>query len=98
VPSSETPTHLVEPLEDFLRQAAKVEMEEIEKLGRKHKVATRMVIRLGHPVEEIIAERRKRRRISLSWVPMVEAPFRQPSWGASRSALFIGILRCLFLW
>jgi nucleotide-binding universal stress UspA family protein len=64
VPSSETPTHLVEPLEEYLRQAAEADMREIEKLGIPKGIETRMVIRYGHPVEEILEEA-KRSKIDL---------------------------------
>ncbi|OPY60619.1 MAG: Stress response protein NhaX [Syntrophorhabdaceae bacterium PtaU1.Bin034] len=56
VPAPETPTHIVEPLEDYLRQAAELDMEEIARLGAQCGVETRKVIRYGHPVEEIIGE------------------------------------------
>lgn len=54
VPASLTPTHIVEPLEDFLTQAADMEMKEIGKLGDRKGVATKMLLRYGHPVEEIV--------------------------------------------
>jgi nucleotide-binding universal stress UspA family protein len=56
VPASETPTEIVEPLEDFLRQWAEADMEEIEAIGAERGVKTKMVIRFGHPAEEIVGE------------------------------------------
>lgn len=56
VPASQTPTHIVEPLEDYLRQAAEIDMDEIENTGQEFKVQVRKIIRYGHPVEEIVNE------------------------------------------
>jgi len=56
IPATETPTHIVESLEDFLRQAAEQDMRELEKLGEQKGIRTKLVIRYGHPVEEIIRE------------------------------------------
>ncbi len=59
VPAVATPTHLLEPIEDYLRQAAEVHLEEAERLCEKNKVQSRKSIRSGHPVEEIIKEAKK---------------------------------------
>ncbi len=61
MPSVATPTHLVEPIEDFLRQAAGAHQKETEKLCQKEGIQSKGIIRSGHPVEEIIkqAERSK---------------------------------------
>ncbi len=56
IPATETPTHIVEPLEDYLRQAADLDMREIEKLGEQKGIRTNLVVRYGHPVEEIVKE------------------------------------------
>ncbi len=56
VPAVATPTHLREPIEDYLRQAAGAYLEEAEKLCNENGVSSRRVIRSGHPVEEIIWE------------------------------------------
>jgi nucleotide-binding universal stress UspA family protein len=56
IPAAQTPTHIVESLEDYLRQAAEQEMRELEKLGDQKGIKTKFVIRYGHPVEEIIKE------------------------------------------
>jgi nucleotide-binding universal stress UspA family protein len=61
VPAAETPTHIVESLEDYLRQAAELEMRELEKLGDQKGIKTNLVIRYGHPVEEIIREAERER-------------------------------------
>lgn len=56
VPAVATPTHLIEPIEDYLRQVAEADIEEAERLCNKSGVQSERVIRLGHPVEEIIRE------------------------------------------
>jgi nucleotide-binding universal stress UspA family protein len=61
VPGTETPTGLIEPIEDYLRQAADGYLEAAEKLCMKGGVKSRKVIRVGHPVEEIIKEAKKSR-------------------------------------
>jgi nucleotide-binding universal stress UspA family protein len=61
MPSTETPTHIVEPLEDYLRQAAEKEMRELEKLAEQKGIKTNLVIRYGHPVEEIVREAERER-------------------------------------
>lgn len=59
IPSVATPTHLVEPVEDYLRQAAEAYLGEAEGLCNKNGVQSKKVIRSGHPVEEIIEEAEK---------------------------------------
>lgn len=59
IPSIATPTHLMEPVEDYLRQTAEAYLEEVEILCRKNGVKSKRVIRSGHPVEEIIKEAKK---------------------------------------
>jgi nucleotide-binding universal stress UspA family protein len=61
VPPEATPTRIVQPLEDYLRESAEVDMREIEAQGEARGVTTRMAIRYGHPVEEILAEARRSR-------------------------------------
>ena len=56
IPASETPAHIVEPLEDYLRGSAEANMDALEKMCERHKVPVNKVIRFGHPVEEIVAE------------------------------------------
>jgi nucleotide-binding universal stress UspA family protein len=59
VPAVATPTHLIEPIEDYLRQAAEAHIEEAEILCNKKGVQSKKIIRSGHPVEEIIKEAKK---------------------------------------
>ncbi len=59
IPSVATPTHLMEPVEDYLRQAAEAYLEEAERICKKKGVQSKKVIRSGHPVEEIIEEAEK---------------------------------------
>lgn len=59
IPSMMTPTHIREPLEDYLRQVAETDFEKAERLFRKKGVRSRKVIRTGHPVEEILKEAQK---------------------------------------
>lgn len=54
-----TPTHLIEPIEDYIRQAAEAYIDEAEGICAKNKVRASRVIRTGHPVEEIIKEAEK---------------------------------------
>jgi len=61
VPSVATPTHLTEPIEDYLRQVADACLEDAEKIGAEKGVESIKVIRTGHPVEEIIKEADKSR-------------------------------------
>jgi nucleotide-binding universal stress UspA family protein len=56
VPASETETKIIEPLEDYLREVAEVDMGQIEDLGRAKGVTTKKVIRYGRAVEEIVKE------------------------------------------
>jgi nucleotide-binding universal stress UspA family protein len=59
MPAVATPTHLIEPMEDFLRQAAGAHLKEAEKLCQKQGIQSKGIIRSGHPVEEIIKEAEK---------------------------------------
>jgi nucleotide-binding universal stress UspA family protein len=61
VPDLVTPTHLIEPIEDYLRQAAEAYLEKAEKLCRENRVDSEKVITSGHPVEEIMKEAEKRK-------------------------------------
>lgn len=51
-----TPTHLIEPVEDYMRQAAEAYIDEAEGICMKNKVPAKHIVRTGHPVEEIIKE------------------------------------------
>ncbi len=59
VPDFVTPTHLIEPVEDYLKQMAETYLQQAEDFCRMKEVPSRRVIRLGHPVEEIIKEAEK---------------------------------------
>ncbi len=61
MPAAVTPTHLVEPVEDYLRQAAGIFMQKIKKRCDLAGVEAKMVIRAGHPVEEILKEARRKK-------------------------------------
>jgi nucleotide-binding universal stress UspA family protein len=56
VPPSESQIEIVEPIEDYLREAAEADMGEIETWGGLRGVSTKKVIRYGHAVEEIVKE------------------------------------------
>ncbi len=56
VPDVVAPTHLTEPIEDYLKQAAEAHIEEAVKLCSKNNVRSKKAVRSGHPVEEIIKE------------------------------------------
>ena len=59
VPASQTAMHVIEPIEDYLREAAEEYAEEIKKLCDKNDVQSKTVITRGHPVEEIVKEAKK---------------------------------------
>jgi nucleotide-binding universal stress UspA family protein len=59
MPASASPTHLIEPVEDYLRQAAKAYLGKIRTACQKSGVGSRILIRSGHPVEEIIKAAKK---------------------------------------
>jgi nucleotide-binding universal stress UspA family protein len=53
------PEHLIEPIEDYLKEAARADMVEIAKLCEQNGVPSKTVMRLGHPVEAIVKEGEK---------------------------------------
>ena len=59
VPAAQTAMHIIEPIEDYLREAAEAYAGEIEKLCDENDVQSRRVITKGHPVEEIVKEAKK---------------------------------------
>jgi len=59
IPPVATPTHLLEPIEDYLRQAAEAHLKETEKLCEEKEIQSKGIIKAGHPVEEIIREAEK---------------------------------------
>lgn len=56
ISSEASPTHLLEPIEDYLRQAAESYTGEIEALCRQNGIESKTIIKSGHPVEEIVKE------------------------------------------
>jgi nucleotide-binding universal stress UspA family protein len=54
VPASKTPRHIIEPVDDYLREAAEGYAAEIRKLCDQSGVASKILIKMGHPVEEIV--------------------------------------------
>ena len=59
VPASDTARHTIEPIEDYLREAAEKYTEEIKKLCDKSGVASEISLKTGHPVEEIVKEAKR---------------------------------------
>ncbi len=59
VSSAASPTHLAEPIEDYLKQEAKSYAEEVERLCKRKRVKFSSIIKSGHPVEEIAKEARR---------------------------------------
>ncbi len=49
VPDIMAPTHLIEPVEDYLRQMAEAYIQQAENICNEKEVPTRGVIRSGHP-------------------------------------------------
>lgn len=54
-----TSPNIIEPIEDFLKNAAKAYLDESEKLCKKSGIPVKTVIRTGRPVDEIIKEAEK---------------------------------------
>ena len=54
VPAAETARQVIEPIEDYLREAAEGYAGEIKKLCEENGVQSKTVITTGHPVEEIV--------------------------------------------
>jgi nucleotide-binding universal stress UspA family protein len=59
VSASETARHAIEPIEDYLREAAEAYTGEIKKLCDKNGVDSKISIKMGHPVEEIVKEAKR---------------------------------------
>jgi nucleotide-binding universal stress UspA family protein len=57
--ASETPRHIIEPIEDYLREAAEGYTGEIKKLCDKSGVAATISIKKGHPVDVIVKEAKR---------------------------------------
>jgi nucleotide-binding universal stress UspA family protein len=56
VPVGTVSPRLLEPIEDYLRQAAEAYLDNAEKICGKNGVQSKKIIKTGHPVEEIIKE------------------------------------------
>jgi nucleotide-binding universal stress UspA family protein len=63
VPAAQTAMHLIEPIEDYLREAAEAYAGEIKKLCEINRVRSKTVITTGHPVEEIVKEAEKSKAV-----------------------------------
>lgn len=59
VPAGLSPTHLVQPIEQFIQSAAQAYLVKAEKECRKKRIRCSSVVRKGHPVEEILREAKK---------------------------------------
>ena len=57
--ASQTARHTIEPIEDYLREAAAGYAGEIKKLCDKSGVASTISIKMGHPVEVIVKEAKR---------------------------------------
>ena len=55
------PEHLIEPIEDYMKEAAEAATREIVDLCKKRGVSSKTVVRSGHPVDAIIKEAQKQR-------------------------------------
>ena len=66
-PPEVTTVHIVEPVEDFLREAAKKDVAKVKKLCEKKGVLCREVISTGHPSEEIIEEAERSYHSGFAW-------------------------------
>ncbi|MDQ5987009.1 MAG: Stress response protein NhaX [Syntrophus sp. SKADARSKE-3] len=61
VPAAETAMNAIEPIDDYLREAAEVYAGEIKKLCDRSSVESKISIRMGHPVDEIVKEAKRSR-------------------------------------
>jgi nucleotide-binding universal stress UspA family protein len=59
VSAAQTPRHTIEPLDDYLKEAAEKYTGEIKKLCDKKGITAQVSIKMGHPVEEIIKEAKR---------------------------------------
>ena len=59
VPAEQTAMQMIEPIGDYLQEAAEKYTGEIKKLCEKKGVQSKVVIKPGHPVEEIVKEAEK---------------------------------------
>ncbi|MBI5409420.1 MAG: universal stress protein [Nitrospirae bacterium] len=56
IPPEAAPTHLTEPIEEYLRTAIEAHLEEEREMCRKNGVKATKLVSTGHPVTEIISE------------------------------------------
>ncbi len=56
IPASAAPMHIIEPIEDYLTQAAESYLKDAERFCGENGINSKKVIRYGHPVEEIVKE------------------------------------------
>jgi nucleotide-binding universal stress UspA family protein len=59
VPAADTAIYIIEPIENYLKKAAEGYAGEIKKLCDKSGVASKISIKTGHPVEEIVKESKR---------------------------------------
>ncbi|MFH2043657.1 MAG: universal stress protein [Pseudomonadota bacterium] len=59
VPAGLTAMNMIEPVEDYLQEAAEKYTKDIVKLCEEKSVQSTVVIKTGHPVEEIVKEAEK---------------------------------------
>jgi nucleotide-binding universal stress UspA family protein len=59
VPASETAMHTIETIDDYLKEAAERFTRDIKKLCDKNGIASKISIKRGHPVDEIVKEAKK---------------------------------------
>ncbi len=59
MPGAVIPSHLTEPVEDYIREALTGTLQGMEKSYKQCGVPVKTVIRSGHPVEEILREAEK---------------------------------------
>ena len=59
VPASKTPRHTIEPVGDYLKEAAEEYTAEIKKMCDKNGVDSKIFIKTGHPAEEIVKAAKK---------------------------------------
>ncbi len=58
-PGVRHPEHLIEPIEDYMKEEAQADMDEIVELCQQNAIQCKTMIRSGHPVETIIKEAEK---------------------------------------
>ncbi|MDP1992504.1 MAG: universal stress protein [Syntrophales bacterium] len=59
VPAAQTAMHVIQPIEDYLREAAEGYVAEVKNLCDENDVQAESAITKGHPVKEILKEAKK---------------------------------------